>query len=76
MSCNFHCQKNHKGEPHSGCSALTKKGTPCPHHADRLVLNEAGTAYLSVCHIHSPDGNYQQNVIRQREANLTKEKLS
>lgn len=40
--------------PYIPCSAKTTKGDPCSIHADRY---HNGKTY---CHVHDPDGVYQQ----------------
>ena len=46
------------------CVAFKKDNLPCAIHGDRLV---DGSWY---CHLHDPDGTFQKNVRRAREAKL------
>lgn len=55
--CPKWCYAKHYGTPHAQCQTTTKKGKPCPHHADRL--DKSGEPK---CHIHDPEGTYRRKV--------------
>jgi len=44
----------------ASCCKNTKKGHPCPHHADRC---RDGVWY---CHVHDPGGVFRENVLAGR----------